>query len=66
MGACAHRGQNSCRYFLSSQYTSQCSFRNRVPPAMSDSEATYKGEEEVPFTPEQIQWIDRFIASVLH
>lgn len=34
-----------------------------VWPAMSDSEAMNEGEDEVPFTPEQIQWIDRLIAS---
>ena len=30
---------------------------------MTTNEATNEGEEEVPFTPEQIQWIDRLIAS---
>ena len=44
-------------------------FRNPAPSvhsAMSDSEVPNKGEEEVLFTPEQIQWIDRLIASPLH
>ena len=34
-----------------------------VWPAMSDSEVMNEGEYEVPFTSEQIQWIDRLIAS---
>ena len=41
-------------------------FRNPAPscsPHHGDSEATNKGEEEVPFTQEQIQWVDSLIAS---
>ncbi len=30
---------------------------------MTDTEETAETREEVPFTPEQIQWIDRLIAS---
>ena len=67
MGACAYQGQTSCNCIVSGQETSQ-RFRAiqrhaSCSATMSDSKATNEGKEEVPpFTPEQIQWIDRLIA----
>ena len=60
MDACACQGQTSCNCVRSGQETSEHSHaiqHHRVQLTMNE------GEEDVPFTPEQIQWIDRLIAS---